>query len=73
MNENLTNEVVESVVEEAMTKNNASKTAGAFGIGLLVGAGILTIASKIWAKVKSKKEIVVPQQDETEEENSEEE
>lgn len=75
MNENLTNEVVEEVVEQAMTTQNKSgKTAGILGIGMLLGAGLIVIGKKIVAKVRNKKEIVVEQAaDDAEEENSDEE
>lgn len=75
MEENLTNEVVESVVEEAMTKNNSGKAVGILGVGMILGAGLIVVGKKIATKIREKKMIVVEQttDEEPEEEDSDEE
>ena len=76
MNEEFTNEVVEEVVEKAMTtKSNGGKTAGILLIGMGLGVGAYTLIKKAAAKIRDKKTIVVEQttDEEPEEENSTEE
>lgn len=77
MNENLTNEVVEEVIETTMAKNSKAEMLGGLGIGMLLGAAAIKFGPKLIKKIRESKEIIVEKvtddEEPEEEENSEEE
>ena len=76
MNENLTNEVVDEVIETTMAKNSKAEMLGGLGIGMLLGAAAIKFGPKLIKKICESKEIIVEKvtdEEPEEEENSEEE